>query len=236
MARKVGSQSWCCTMPLAIEPALILPGQRTSSGMRKAPSQLVFFSLRNGVMPPSGQRVPVRAVVGRVHDEGVVGDAELVEQVEHLADVLVVVDHGVVIGRLPAPGLAQALRLGVREQVHVRGVEPDEERLAGLVLPLDEVLGGGDELVVAGLHPLLGERAGVLDLLLADPAPARLYGRVVLVGRPGMDHAARAEVLLELREILLGRIVVHLRLFLGIEVIEVAEELVEAVIGRQHAG
>ena len=31
-------------------------------------------------------------------------------------------------------------------------------------------------------------------------------------------------------------IVVHLRLFLGIEVVEVAEELVEAVIGRQHAG
>ena len=83
-------------------------------------------------MPPSGQRVPVRAVVGRVHDEGVVGDAELVEQVEHLADVLVVVDHRVVIGRLPAAGLAQALLLRVREQVHVRGVEPDEERLAGL--------------------------------------------------------------------------------------------------------
>ena len=31
-----------------------------------------------------------------------------------------------------------------------------------------------------------------------------------------------------------GRVVVHLRLFFGVEVIEVAEELVEAVIGRQH--
>ena len=78
------------------------------------------------------------------------------------------------------------------------------------------------------------ERAGVLDLLLADLAPARLLGRIVLVGRPGMDHAARAEVLAEVREVLLGRIVVHLRLFLGVEVIEVAEELVEAVVGRQH--
>ena len=27
----------------------------SSAGTRKAPSQLVFFSLRNGVMPPSGQ-------------------------------------------------------------------------------------------------------------------------------------------------------------------------------------
>ena len=66
--------------------------------------------------------------------ESVVGDAELVEQIEHLADVLVVVDHRVVIGRLPAAGLAEALLLGVREEVHVGGVEPHEERLAGVVL------------------------------------------------------------------------------------------------------
>ncbi len=32
----------------------ILPGQRTMSGTRKAPSQFVFFSLRNGVIAPSG--------------------------------------------------------------------------------------------------------------------------------------------------------------------------------------
>ena len=36
-------------------PGWILPGQRTSIGTRNAPSQLVSFSLRNGVMPPSGQ-------------------------------------------------------------------------------------------------------------------------------------------------------------------------------------
>ena len=72
---------------------------------------------------------------------------------------------------------------------------------------------------------------GVLDLLLADLAPARLHGRVVLVGGPGMDDAARTEVLAELGIL---RIVVHLRLFLGVQVIEVAEELVEAVVGGQH--
>ena len=59
-------------------------------------------------------------------------------------------------------------------------------------------------------------------------------GRVVLVGRPGVDHAARPEVLAEVREVLLRWIVVHLRLFLGVQVVEVAEELVEAVVGRQH--
>ena len=55
IARNVGSQSWCWTISLETTPAGILPGQRTSSGTRKAPSQLVFFSLRNGVIAPSGQ-------------------------------------------------------------------------------------------------------------------------------------------------------------------------------------
>jgi hypothetical protein len=36
-------------------PAGMLAGQRIISGTRKAPSQFVFFSLRNGVMPASGQ-------------------------------------------------------------------------------------------------------------------------------------------------------------------------------------
>ena len=117
--------------------------------------------------------------------------------------------------------------------MHVGGVEPHEERLAGLVLARDEVLGRRDELVVAGLHPLLGERAGVLDLLLADAAPALLLGRIVLVLRPAVKHPARSEPLAELREVLGRRIVVHLRLLLGVEVVEVAEELVEAVHGRQ---
>jgi hypothetical protein len=45
--------------------------------------------------------------------------------------------------------------------------------------------------------------------------------------------AARAELGLETGKILVGRIVVHLGLFLGVEVIEVAVELVEPVIGGQ---
>ena len=40
---------------LETEPGLMCPGQRTMAGTRKAPSQLEFFSLRNGVMPASGQ-------------------------------------------------------------------------------------------------------------------------------------------------------------------------------------
>ena len=54
-ARNVGNQSWCWTISLETVPASIFPGQRMISGTRNAPSQLVAFSLRNGVVPPSGQ-------------------------------------------------------------------------------------------------------------------------------------------------------------------------------------
>jgi len=103
--------------------------------------------------------------------------------------------------------------------------------LPSLFCRLMKIRGSGDELVVAGIHALHVERAGVLDLLLADPAPARHFGPVILVGRPGMDDAARPEGLAELR--ILG-IVVHLRLVLRVQVVKVAEEFVEAVIRRQH--
>ena len=89
---------------------------------------LVAERRHRGIRP----RVHVRAVVGRVHDEGVVGDAEVVQRLEHRADILVVVDHGVVVRALPAARLADALRLGVGAEVHVGEVHPDEDRLAGV--------------------------------------------------------------------------------------------------------
>ena len=107
---------------------------------------------------PVRPRVHVRPVVGRVDDDRVLGDAELVEQVEEQADVAVVVDHRVVVLGLPRPGLADALRLGVGEQVHVGGVHPHEERRVGVVLAADEVDRGGGGLVVDRLHALLRQR------------------------------------------------------------------------------
>jgi hypothetical protein len=46
-----------------------------------------------------------------------------------------------------------------------------------------------------------------------------------------VDHAARPEALPELRAL---RVVGVLRLLLGVQVVEVAEELVEAVVRRQE--
>src|SRR5262249_8322118 len=83
-------------------------------------------------------------------------------------------------------------------------------------------------------HALLSQRTGVGDLLLADLAPAGLLGGIVVISSPGMDHSARPKGLAEVGEVLLVRIVRQFRLFFGVEVIEIAKELIEPVIGRQH--
>ncbi len=86
-----------------------------------------------------------------------------------------------------------------------------------------------ENLVVDRLHPLRVERSGILDLLLADLAPARLHGRIIDVGGPRVEHVARAD---GGQQVL--RVVGMRRVFHRVEVIEVAEELVEAVHGRQE--
>ncbi len=93
----------------------------------------------------------------------------------------------------------------------------------------DELDRGGNGLVVDGFHALLGECSGVFDLLTGDSA-------VFVVDGGGLDHPARAEDLLEgttVRHDQVSGIVLVLRLFLGVQMIEVAEELVEAVVRRQ---
>ena len=95
---------------------------------------------------------------------------------------------------------------------------------AGLGLAGDEVLGGGHRFVVDRLHPLLGQRAEVLDGLAA-----------LAVGL-ALQHAARAELLQEglaVGQFHVPRVVALFRLFFGVEVIEAAEEFVEAVHRRQ---
>jgi hypothetical protein len=119
-------------------------------------------------------------------------------------------------------------------QVHVGGVAPDEERRPGLVLAVDEVQGVLQDLVVDGLHPLLSQRAGVLDPLAPDPAPAGLLGVVVVLGGPAVQHPAGPEPLPEVGEVGRRRPVGQLRLLLGVQVVQVAVELVEAVRGRQE--
>src|SRR5262245_19353303 len=134
---------------------------------------------------------------------------------------------------LPAARLADALRLWMSAEMHVRKVDPEEEGLAGLGLPLDEIGGTGGNVVVDRFHPLFCERAGVVDGLPADPAEALVHRRVIGVGGLAVHYAARTEPFAKVRKVLRVRVIWQFRLFLGVQVVEVAEELVETVDRRQ---
>ncbi len=71
---------------------------------------------------------------------------------------------------------------------------------------------------------------GVRDLLLADAAPARIFGRIVNIGRNAMDDVARAEPRTEFFVLRILRVV---GFFQRIEVVENSVELVETVDCRQ---
>ena len=102
--------------------------------------------------------------------------------------------------------------------VHPSGVPPEEEGLVLLLGLFQEASVFFGDFLVDGLHALLAERAGGLDLL-----------RAVRIG-PAMEHAARLEFLDQFRIL---EVVGVLEFLLRVEVVERAEELVEAMGGRQ---
>jgi hypothetical protein len=108
---------------------------------------------------------------------------------------------------------------------------PEQERLAGRVRSVDEVERACEQVVFDRLHPLSRQRARVLDDLLADAAEACVLRRVVVVRSLAVKHSARLE---ELHRRLVARVVGLLGLLLGVQVVEVAVELVEPVHGRQE--
>src|SRR5271167_1562376 len=85
-----------------------------------------------------------------------------------------------------------------------------------------------ENLIVYSLHPFRIKRACILDLLLAYFPPARVHGRIIFIGSPGMNHVARANLTQQFLRVAGVRRILH-----RIEVIEVAEELIEAVNGGQ---
>ena len=96
-------------------PAGTLPGQRMIVGTRKPPSYTVPFVARNGVMPPSGQVNTLGAVVGGEDDDGVVGNAKIVERLHEFADRVVDLRH--------AGFFETVVRLGVHHRLVLFGEE-----------------------------------------------------------------------------------------------------------------
>ena len=184
-------------MPFSTEPGLTLPGQRMMAGTRKPPSKTVPLVALNGVMPPSGQ-VNTSAPLSVVKMTMVLSASPMSSQMlQQCADAVVHLRHAGLFQAVVVRGVHHrlVLRRDVGEDVHARGVVPDEERLAVLLRLVHEVARlAFDQHVVEGLHVVLGlaallpvlparhvrerrQRAFVDDLLLADLAPARHHGR-----------------------------------------------------------
>src|SRR5579864_6233922 len=176
--------------------------------------------------------VHVRTVVRAVNDQSVVCNAEFVQQVQQFTHVLIMIDHCVVIWRLPTAGLSETLRLGMCPQVHVSKIHPAEKWRLFFGLFCNPLFRGCCELVIAGFHALLCKRARILNLLLSYTAPAWLNGRVVFICRKAMQHATWSEILAKVREVLGTGIIRQFRLFFGVEVIQIAEKFIEPVRGR----
>ena len=111
---------------------------------------------------PASPEADHRAVVGRVDDDRVVGEALLVDEIEQRADQRIVLDHAV--GIEAVSGLAE-VGLHVREVVHARCVEPHEEGLFAALARLRKSCVFASTSFVDRFHTLLGERSGVLDFL-----------------------------------------------------------------------
>ena len=227
-ASKVGSMSWWQTMPFRVESSFDFagPAHETRNAPRAFPVCVLLAAERCvGAIGPS---VVLGAVVGGIHDDCVISNAQLIDLVQHFSDLLVVGHHPIAVVILPA--LATVLGSKVSPYVHRCRVVPEEERLVGLDLllhPADSVCG---DFLIHGFHPLLGERTAVLNNLFAYSAKAGINSRIILVRCKAMEHAARAEMLPECR--VLG-IVRQFRLLFSVQVIEVTEKFVKSMHGRQ---
>ena len=162
--------------------------------------------------------VHVRTIVRGVKDDGVVSNAQLVKQGEEFTDVHVVFDHaaGILVrGRVLLFTDRHLLVADMGAEVHACAAPPDEPGLACLVLALDEILCCSHGFVIDGFHALLGQRTCVLDLA---------------VGRR-LDDTTWAIFLAKLRIL---RVILVFGFLFCVQVIEIAEKLVETVIGGQH--
>src|SRR5262249_36015785 len=118
----------------------------------------------------------------------------------------------------------------MRPHMHARRVEIAEPRLPLLGLAFQEVPRALQELLVDRLHALGIQGSGVFYDLLANSSESFIDRVVVFVSRPTFQHSARTELFAKIRVLWIVRI---LRLFLGVKMVQVAEELIEAVHRRQ---
>src|SRR5215468_8059261 len=117
----------------------------------------------------------------------------------------------------------------MREDVHSCSVHVTEPGNIFFGLSIHKVECRCEKLFVHRLHSFLWKRAGIFNRLFAYFSKLRIYSCVILVGGLALQYAAWTKLLTEVRILRIVRVV---RLLLGIQVIEIAEELIEAVNRR----
>src|SRR5215510_10085653 len=196
------------------------------------------------------------AVVSGEHDNGVVGLCHVVDLLEHVADVVVHLLHADFVDTpVLAAHLAQHGQILVRQHgrdVHAGRVVPDEEWLAGLpgVVAVKEVDNLGGDFLIHGLGAVECRRPSIaarLVLLCAiggfapdDRARRGHTDRGFRVhGAGDLGQTGDGRVLAGWSKALGRWVLVDVgeahRLH-GVEVVEVAPELLETVRGRQGRG
>ncbi len=213
-ASNVGSQGNDTVEDQAF-PDLAWPAYEVGHPPTALPVRILFTAERSnsGIRPA----IVVGPVVRRVHHDGVVGYAQIIQLGQHSTDILVMGDHDIVVISLIA-ALALVLFGAMGAKVHGSGVVPDEEGLPFIVGLVDEVERMLGRLIVDCFHTVPGQRTSVFDLLSTHAI------------RPTVQHASGSEVLFERRVL---RIIRILGFLLRVEVVEVAEKLVEAMLGRK---
>src|SRR4030095_11234293 len=160
--------------------------------------------------------IAVRPVICAVHYKSILSNSQLIKQVKHLPNVFIMVNHCIMIWRLPPACLPEAFLFCMSESMHVGSVKPNQERFAVFVRLLDKVSCVGYKFIIAGFHAFFCKRACVFYFLFANSSPAFLFSRVILIGCPAVQHSAGTEHFSEFRKIFFVRVVIHFRLFLGI--------------------
>ena len=151
--------------------------------------------------------------------DGIVGDPKIIQQFQQLANMHVVLDHsiGILIITLMPP-----VFFHVGAEVHACAIPPAEEWFAGFNLFGDELFGGSQAFIIDGFHPFFGQGTCILNTLAA-----------LAIG-PAMDHAARTEAFFKcfaIGHFQIARIVFILRLFFGVQVVEVTKEFIKSMHG-----
>ena len=117
------------------------------------------------------------------------------------------------IGVNAQPGFAGHAFFQVGKNVHFGRIPPKEERFSIIFCLSHKIYGFGIYFFVNGFHPLFGKWPGIFNTAA---------GKTV-------DHTTRTKLLFELR---IFWIIFIFRFFLCVQMVEVPEKLIKAMIGR----